>query len=60
MSDEERFGLGSIFGPLFDSNASAQASEQYIEAMQKEQLLLQGDELYRRVNDWLHFVREID
>jgi hypothetical protein len=60
MSEEENSGLGSIFGPLFGSNASAQASEQYIKAMQKEQQHLQGDELYRRVSDWLHSVREID
>jgi hypothetical protein len=59
MSDEKSFSLASIFGPLFGSNASAQASEQYIKALEEEQHRIQ-DELCRRVSDWIHSVREID
>jgi len=55
MSNENSFGLGSLFGPLFGSEASAQASEQYIAAIEKE-----FDGLAARVTDWIHSVREID
>ena len=55
MSNEESFGLGSLFGPLFGSYASAQACEQYIQAKQAH-----DNELYGRVLDWIHSIREID
>jgi hypothetical protein len=63
MSDEKSFGLGSIFAPLFGTNASAQACEQYNKQLQQAQNFLQGlqdDELYGRVSDWMHSIREID
>jgi hypothetical protein len=37
-------GIGSLFGGLFGGNASAQASKQYIQALQKAQSSLEGTE----------------
>jgi len=37
-------GLGSLFGGLFGANASSQASQQYIKALQQAQQWMQGQE----------------